>query len=105
MPQNLILASKLIKPPAPVGGLVEKTGSLQLAEPPHDKFLRVEVHRLTWAILSEPGAPQDSNGRWTEAEEVKPTAARPITFEAIEEGTMTFVQHALTKGTGDCSPG
>ena len=44
-----------------------------------------------------PASCNDGNGRWIEAEEVKPPAVRPITFEAIEEGTMAVVQQALAE--------
>ena len=44
----LILTSELIEPPPPIVMLVETARSLQLAEPTHDEFLRVEMHGLTW---------------------------------------------------------
>ena len=92
IPQILILASELIEKPPPVGWFVETSGTLQLAEPPRDELRWVEGHWVTRNALSQTGVMQHGNGRWIETEEVQPPAIWPITFEAIEEGTMTIVQ-------------
>ena len=91
----LILTSELIKPPPPIAGLVETTRSLQLAEPKHDEFLGVEMHRLTWANLSYSSGMQHGHCGWIEAEEVEPPSIWPTTLDPIEEGAMTVVQQAL----------
>jgi len=92
IPQILILASELIEKPPPVGGFIETTGSLQLAEPPGNEFLRIERHRLTGAALSQPSVMQHGNSRSIEAEKVQPPAIRPAAFEPIEEGAMAVLQ-------------
>ena len=90
----LILTSELIEPPPPVAGLVETTRSLQLTEPPHDEFLRVEMHGLTWTNLSYPSGMQ--HGRCgVEAEEVQSPSVWPTALDTIKEGAMTVFQQAL----------
>ena len=77
--------------------LVETTRSLQLAEPTHDEFLRVEMHGLTWATLSHPGGVQHGDGGWIEAEEMQSPSIRPTTLDPIKEGAMAVVQQMLSE--------
>ena len=92
IPQILILVSELVEEPPPVVWLAKTATSFQLAKPPHDEVLWVEGRRLSGAAFSQIAVPQDSNGRWIEAEEVEPPAIRPIALYLIKEGGMSVVQ-------------
>ena len=76
--------------------LVETARSLQLAEPTHDEFLRVEMHGLTWTNLSNPGGAQ--HGRCgVEAEEMQFPSIRATALDTIKEGAMAVVQQMLSE--------
>jgi hypothetical protein len=92
----LVLASELIKPPPPIVRLVETTRSLQLVEATDDEFLRVEIHRLTWANLSYTSGMQHGFCG-VEAEEVVSPAIWTTTLYTIKEGAMTVVQQMLSE--------